>query len=1121
MKRIYLLLFVFIFSNSFSQNPFGDGSFETSDFRSNGWTLKSYDLKYNDLGPQNFGSDCCNWVWFICTRRCPNYRRLERNNCEAKIELNRLLPSGEFSAKGNYSLCLGGNKSIGRIESLSKNIYISKKNQFVKLWFTVFTEHVTQDLISILINGKPINIITNFGIFSGNISTNIGLKRLNNLNIDYKEWVCAYIDVSQFYGQTVTFEIRNLDCIYNRHHTYSYFDDFNVISKDNMTSLSLERNGCEFLGRFNFNMGDCITPNATPAIKLYPHKNGARLMNVPAYTVPSSKIDYTNKTFSVSTLDLITYWPSITDYDVVASLEYSYAGSNFYKETPFEGAEPNYNNDIQFANGSVMMFYNSIAQFGTLGCNLELMQSAPVLKLSNQICHTGKLLRAELVPYRHGKKITSVVPFNLNFLLSRWPQNISLLMIKNQWPSLDQYDVVFEAEYELMGKKYVYRTDINGFLWGKNNDIFRMCEQKENEFVKNATCTQQITFSYPIPSPCGDFSVIKIGGGSGQALQNVAPDLVLPPRSISNLSNTAYAPQTTLGLAQPVQISNPTSNPFLNEWIKSNSQKPTSMSLSDMLSSVDDISRYQLNQDWEVLKSQVAVSNSNRYLLNNELETPFISEFGGNTVVKTFPKLGPIADPISTSVSYIMPDNKCVFQRNQFLNIVKSYKGKMGFVGYPQTVGSYQFQKIDSSWDCDIDRLVHEITYKCRDCIGFEYDVKMRVQTDCNIVLCDSFVCKPDANQRINPYLSNLKGNIMPTGQFAFNTKRVSLPQNNTRQGNYFAQYEAKYRSTTNGWQSSSHPSWIGMEIPKNISKSGKVLETINPLGIYTTTKYGFDGSFPIMVANDARYHELLSFGFEDQDFRTSGDLLNEKESEFFTITNASDQNPDFYRVHNILEAKIDQTVSHTGSNSYYVAPKNGTQHGFTSRFVSLCGPNVPTNLQAPNFSIVAGKQIQSLPNSYTPEYHPEIDKKYVVQYWVKNKEMNQKNLGYIEIKLDCDTVFRFQNNPTNQLKLAEIEGWTLLQTTFQFPLNTRMIKFVFFPSVGGTYYDDIRIYPSNAIVKTFVYAPKDQKLSAELDENNYATFYDYDETGQLIRIRKETERGIVTIKEQRMYQKK
>jgi hypothetical protein len=45
------------------------------------------------------------------------------------------------------------------------------------------------------------------------------------------------------------------------------------------------------------------------------------------------------------------------------------------------------------------------------------------------------------------------------------------------------------------------------------------------------------------------------------------------------------------------------------------------------------------------------------------------------------------------------------------------------------------------------------------------------------------------------------------------------------------------------------------MEIPKNISKSGKVLEAINPLGIYTTTKYGFDGSFPIMVANDARYH--------------------------------------------------------------------------------------------------------------------------------------------------------------------------------------------------------------------------------------------------------------------------
>jgi hypothetical protein len=37
-----------------------------------------------------------------------------------------------------------------------------------------------------------------------------------------------------------------------------------------------------------------------------------------------------------------------------------------------------------------------------------------------------------------------------------------------------------------------------------------------------------------------------------------------------------------------------------------------------------------------------------------------------------------------------------------------------------------------------------------------------------------------------------------------------------------------------------------------------------------------------------------------------------------------------------------------------------------------------------------------------------------------------------------------------------------------------------------------------------------------EMDENNFATFYEYDDEGILIRVKKETERGIMTIKETR-----
>jgi hypothetical protein len=52
--------------------------------------------------------------------------------------------------------------------------------------------------------------------------------------------------------------------------------------------------------------------------------------------------------------------------------------------------------------------------------------------------------------------------------------------------------------------------------------------------------------------------------------------------------------------------------------------------------------------------------------------------------------------------------------------------------------------------------------------------------------------------------------------------------------------------------------------------------------------------------------------------------------------------------------------------------------------------------------------------------------------------------------------------------------------------------------------------------MKSYVYNPVNLRLMAEMDENNYATFYEYDDEGTLIRVKKETERGIMTIKETR-----
>lgn len=69
--------------------------------------------------------------------------------------------------------------------------------------------------------------------------------------------------------------------------------------------------------------------------------------------------------------------------------------------------------------------------------------------------------------------------------------------------------------------------------------------------------------------------------------------------------------------------------------------------------------------------------------------------------------------------------------------------------------------------------------------------------------------------------------------------------------------------------------------------------------------------------------------------------------------------------------------------------------------------------------------------------------------------------------------------------------------------------------------YDDVRVYPFDANMNSFVYDESTLRLMAQLDENNYATYYEYDLEGNLVRVKKETERGVMTIQENRKNLKK
>jgi hypothetical protein len=102
------------------------------------------------------------------------------------------------------------------------------------------------------------------------------------------------------------------------------------------------------------------------------------------------------------------------------------------------------------------------------------------------------------------------------------------------------------------------------------------------------------------------------------------------------------------------------------------------------------------------------------------------------------------------------------------------------------------------------------------------------------------------------------------------------------------------------------------------------------------------------------------------------------------------------------------------------------------------------------------------------------------------------------------------------------IDGWQKVEGAFTVPSTLTGASLLLGSDSGvNVYFDDIRIHPFNADMKSYVYDQQTLRLMAELDENNYATFYNYDEEGQLVRVKKETIQGIKTIKETRTAKQK
>ncbi len=140
---------------------------------------------------------------------------------------------------------------------------------------------------------------------------------------------------------------------------------------------------------------------------------------------------------------------------------------------------------------------------------------------------------------------------------------------------------------------------------------------------------------------------------------------------------------------------------------------------------------------------------------------------------------------------------------------------------------------------------------------------------------------------------------------------------------------------------------------------------------------------------------------------------------------------------------------------------------------------------------------------------------KYIVSAWVKEKVTSYTVKTYQNSFLKLG--FTGNNSiqtlyPSGQI----IDGWQRIEQTIQVPSNATGINIELITTAQEAFFDDIRFFPVDGSMMSYVYDPLSLRLMAELDERNYATLYEYDEEGKLIRVKKETEKGIMTIQENR-----
>jgi hypothetical protein len=387
--------------------------------------------------------------------------------------------------------------------------------------------------------------------------------------------------------------------------------------------------------------------------------------------------------------------------------------------------------------------------------------------------------------------------------------------------------------------------------------------------------------------------------------------------------------------------------------------------------------------------------------------------------------------------------------------------------------------------------------------------------TCCNYSLNEETNQASFDSEPINPYRSGLRGKWKPYSNFVYYSSRnpATIPSNNSTNISNdgilsdFSEFWLKPASPGEKWIVSYGTKWTKSKQFNNYDLSGNLIHEQDALNISSNADYDFNNSLVSSVTQNSSPRQSFNESFEGLNF--IGSCVEGCGGISGTVQSSTFEN-------NLIRSSLGNqfATSHSGYYSLRSTTSSFEVAEFPTQTICASG--------------IDGKYLwNSDLNRFDlgcfgclPVFAPEQGD-YNFSVWVSSDASLNKGHFNAPFEIQIEKYDAGSNLLLTEIiepKGPIIDGWQKVEGKLIIEATTKLVKIKLYNSNvatnGNLYLDDLRIHPEESNMQTYVYDPGSLRLMAQLDENNYATFYEYDDEGLLTRIKRETDIGVVTLQE-------